>query len=56
VLVTGVYGVGQVGGVQIWGYIDTSQTAGWAPVSSSQGGSWSPVSSSQGGSWSPVLT
>lgn len=48
---TGVFALGMVGGVTVWGIIDDGQTPTWTPVNDAQSGSWDSVDNSQTPDW-----
>jgi len=50
-VVTGVEATGAIGGVNVWGVIDASQTSSFSEVDTSQTSSFSGVSTSQTPDW-----
>jgi hypothetical protein len=49
--VTGVSARGIISTVNVWGVIDTAQTANWTPVADSQSGAWSSINDAQTPGW-----
>jgi hypothetical protein len=51
---TGVSGTGQIGSVNVWGFVDDSQTPSWSSIDDAQTPSWTSVSDTQTPDWKEV--